>query len=369
MQTTPIGIYIHIPFCAVKCNYCDFYSEKCSKSSIDKYVTAVCSSITDNYGKTINTKVNSVYLGGGTPSVIGTKPIVDILTAVKTSFDLTSDCEITIEVNPKTGGRLDYLLLKKLGVNRISMGVQSSNSEELKILGRNHTNAHVEKAVSAAKNAGIENISVDLMICTPCQTLESLDNSIDFCVSLQPKHISGYMLKIEEGTRFFEQKEQLNLPKEDDQIKLYNRMCQRLKKCGFEQYEISNFAKKGFQSRHNLKYWNDEEYFGIGAGAHSFIDGKRFYCSRSMESFYNGEITADGTGGNEEEYAIMRLRLCDGLCENLYKERFGKNIPLKYYKKAKLLEKGGYVALTKNGFHLTDKGFLVSNAVILNIID
>lgn len=367
MDRKPIGIYIHIPFCNSKCPYCDFYSLKCSDAEMDLYTESLCRAI-DIQKKNINRSADTVYFGGGTPSVLGTKRLIKIIDKISKAFTLNDSSEITLEVNPKSGAKLDFSSLKRFGFNRISMGVQSSNEKELKALGRIHRNCDVENIAEKIRKSGIDNISMDLMLGIAHQTNESLIDSINFCDSFNPKHISAYILKIEENTPYYINKEKLNLPDDDKQIELYNLMCEKLDALGYLQYEISNFAKKGYKSKHNLKYWNCDEYLGFGPSAHSFIDGKRFYCPRNINDFYNNTYIDDGNGGDEEEYAIMRLRLTEGLREYDYYSRFNKPIPRRYYENCILYKKSGFLNYDKNGIRFTRKGFLVSNSLITNIM-
>lgn len=361
-----IGIYIHIPFCLSKCPYCDFYSLKQNDKLVDKYCDNICRLI-KTWSYKLNKSADTIYLGGGTPSIAGNNNIIKIVKCVKKYFNFTNG-EITVEVNPRSGLSLDYSLLLSHGVNRISVGVQSAVDEELRLLGRTHRNDNVINVVNKIRKGGIENISLDLMVGIPKQTKESLIKSLEFCKELNPKHISAYILKIEENTPYMKIAEKLGLPNDDEQAELYEILCEKLNEYGYNQYEISNFAKIGYESKHNLKYWNCDEYLGIGSAAHSFISGKRFYYPRSIESFYNNQTISDGYGGDEKEYAMLRLRLSDGIREDLYKKRFGVNIPSKYYKNSKIYKKAGFIICDENGIRFTRKGQLVSNTLINEII-
>lgn len=360
----PIGLYLHIPFCNGKCPYCDFYSVSPQSGTVDRYVDALCREIDRADGV-----YDTVYFGGGTPSLIGAERIAKILSHIKRS----PDCEVTLECNPSDTGSVnsafDFSIIVKSGVNRISMGLQSADDAERKILGRRSSRDDVKRAIERAKAAGIENISLDLMLGIPYQTAESLEKSIEFCKSSGANHVSAYILKIEEGTPFYKIKNTLTLPDEDATCDLYLSAVSLLEKAGFYQYEISNFSKKGFESRHNLKYWRCEGYLGIGAAAHSFVNGKRFYYERSIDGFINGNPPVDdGFGGDEEEYIMLALRLSEGLNFEKFKERFGHPFSEKSLKNAKELEKHGLVKVTENEIFLTANGFLVSNSVISHII-
>lgn len=361
----PIGLYIHIPFCNGKCPYCDFYSVTPRENVINDYVGALCKKI-DEAGGVYDT----VYFGGGTPSLIGSDNIAKIMSHI----NRTPDCEVTLECNPSDTGAVnsafDFEVAAKSGINRISMGLQSADNAERKALGRRGGCDDVERAIKRAKAAGIDNISLDLMLGVPNQTAESLKKSIDFCKNSGAKHVSAYMLKIEESTPFYRIKDTLVLPDEDATCDLYLLAVEELKKAGFEQYEISNFSVKGFESRHNLKYWRCEEYLGIGAAAHSFKNGKRFYYERSIDKFISDiPPIDDGEGGDEEEYIMLALRLSEGLIFENYKKRFGKFVSENLVKKAEELEKHGLVNVTNHNISLTVNGFLVSNSVICSLIE
>ncbi len=256
--------------------------------------------------------------------------------------------------------------LAKAGVNRISMGMQSAVDKERKGLGRLSDAAQVKKAVGLIKSYGIDNISLDLMLGIPYQTEESLKESIDFIIEQDVKHISAYILKIEEGTPFSQMS--LPLPDEDEVCDLYLQAADYLEKHGYRQYEISNFAKEGFKSRHNLRYWHCEEYLGIGPSAHSFIGGERFYFPRDFKAFIeNPTPVYDGTGGDEDEYIMLSLRLTEGLTKKGYRERFQKDLPESIFEKAAALEKAGLLKITEEGIALTKEGFLLSNSIITTL--
>lgn len=360
----PVGLYLHIPFCNGKCPYCDFYSVNPEENKVSSYVDALCREI-DKAGGIYNT----VYFGGGTPSLIGSDNIAKIMSHI----NRTSDCEATLECNPSDTGAensaFDFSVVAKAGVNRISMGLQSADDCERKILGRRGGCENVERAIARAKQTGIDNISLDLMLGIPNQTEESLKKSIEFCKNSGAKHISAYILKIEEGTPFYRTKNTLGLPDEDKTCDLYLSAVENLAKAGYHQYEISNFSEKGYESRHNLKYWRCEEYLGIGASAHSFLNGKRFYYERSIDDFISGILPVDdGFGGDEEEYIMLALRLSEGLVFEKFRNRFGKNVPEETIRKAHALEKHGFVTVDENSISITVKGYLISNTIISELI-
>ena len=362
-----IGIYIHIPFCKRKCNYCDFFSSAASEEEYDNYVSILNEKI-NYWGNVACETVSSVYFGGGTPSVLGTDRLCNILSAVKKSFIVTPDAEITVEVNPESGKALDYYKMLKEGFNRISIGMQSSIESELKILGRIHSTEDVITTVESAKRGGFNNISLDLMMGIPQQTISSLKNSIDFCASCGVTHISSYILKIEEGTRFYSKKEELSLPSEDDTAQLYLEAVEYLEKFGYKQYEISNFAKPTFESRHNTLYWKCGEYIGIGPSAHSFYKGKRFFYERDMKEFAENITIADGDGGSEDEFIMLSLRLKSGLVFKEYDKRYGKALSPAFINKIKKYCEMGFMESDEKHVCFTPKGFLVSNSIISELI-
>ena len=358
-----IGLYIHIPFCSAKCPYCDFYSVKAGEEKQDEYTAEMCKRLASYKGRYT---ADTVYLGGGTPGLLGTKRLCAILDAASGAFGTAG--EVTIEINPESAGVLDFKELKRHGLNRVSMGLQSADAEELTLLGRRHTANDAANAVQMIRCAGINNISLDLMIGVPAQTPESLIRSIVFCADLGVTHISAYILKIEQGTLYFRRKDTLALPDEDAVCDLYELAVQRLAERGYTQYEISNFSKRGFESLHNLKYWRCEEYLGLGPAAHSFIGGKRFYFGRSFSDFYENMTVDDGEGGGSEEYIALALRLSEGLRFGRYRERFGEAVPEPIINNAKKLSSTGLLTVTDDAVALTPKGFLCSNTVIAELL-
>lgn len=349
---TGLGIYIHIPFCDGKCPYCDFYSNRGNETDMDVYLSAVEKRLSEWGEKLKNRQVDTLYFGGGTPSLLGGERLLSIANAVRESFNVTENAEITVEVNPRSSNGELFALLKEGGINRISLGAQSFNEDELKVLGRRHSAKDIENTVFEIKNAGIENISIDLMINLPEQTKENILYSIEKAAALPVTHISAYMLKNEKGTAF-----ENNVPMDSDEAaEQYLLLCRELTKRGFRQYEISNFSKEGFESRHNLKYWHCEEYLGIGPAAHSFVDGKRFYYPRDVKAFTEGcDVIPDGDGGSEEERIMLSLRLTEGVTATF-------NGREEKYIKAGLMKK-------ENGrISFTPEGFLVSNTILADLI-
>ena len=357
-----LGLYIHAPFCSYKCPYCDFYSIRPDESTVKDYTDSVINEI-KKYALQTNKKVDTLYFGGGTPTLME-REIIRITDAVVKYFK-TDLKEVTIEANPKA--QL-YDLLKDYaenGINRISFGGQSANKNELKALARNHSREDIVRSVEDSVRAGIDNISLDMMIGIPTQTKESLNETISFYSQLPIQHISGYMLKIESGTPFAKIESKLDLPNDDAVSELYLQMVSELESYGFLQYEISNFAKAGFEAIHNTKYWTLDEYIGIGASAHSFFDGKRFYYPLSAKDFIENPTTVfDDEGGSDFEKVMLGLRLLKGFDISNLSE---KSVELLKENCKKV--PSGYIEFNENKIILTKQGLLVSNAVISTLTE
>ena len=298
-----------------------------------------------------NVCADTIYVGGGTPSVLSGDDISDVITLAKNQFCF-SDGEITVEANPSS---LTFDFADKAaraGVNRFSLGVQSAIESERKILGRKSSAEEIKEKIFLLKSLGINNISLDVMLGVPGQTLSSLKETLEFCIKADVKHVSAYILKIEEGTFFFRSRDKLSFPDEDMTSQMYEFTCDHLRQNGFCQYEISNFAKEGFESKHNLKYWNCEEYLGFGPSAHSFFEGKRFYHENSLEKYTENPFdhTDDGEGGSFEEYAMLKLRLSKGLLEDEVQRDYGFSIPESLRKNAETFLKNNYVVSDKKEY-------------------
>ncbi len=355
------GIYVHIPYCIKKCGYCDFYSV-CDFSSADKYTEAVC----DKLSKVAELS-DTLYIGGGTPSAIGGDRLAKIICCAKRV--LTEDAEITVEVNPGDDVAALMPKLAACGVNRVSIGMQTHIDSELRLLTRRHTSSNVDLAVDAARNAGINNISLDVMLGIEGQTIDSLKQSLDYCIGKKINHISTYMLKIEKGTPF----EKADFcPSDDLQADMYLFVSDYLTKHGYHQYEISNFSFKGYESKHNLKYWRGDSYIGIGPSAHSYYNGRRSYYSPSLADFLNtAQPIDDGQGGGFDERVMLGLRLTCGIdCELLLNEFPNCNNKIKHMLiEAERLAAYGLVTCSNSRICLTPKGFLVSNEIIGVLLD
>ena len=352
------GIYLHIPFCARKCPYCDFYSVAYRKSLAEDYVQAVIRNL-KHYQ--ISDSVDSIYFGGGTPSLLSVRQISDILETCRKNFRLASP-EITLEYNP---ARADFQYLSDLhtaGINRLSIGTQSFSDSQLKLLGRTHSAEQNLQTVRNAQKAGFQNISCDLMLALPYQTEEILSETLRILISLPVQHVSAYLLQMEEQTPFYTNPEILdNLPDDDISADRYLQAVRILEDAGFQQYEVSSFAKSGFESRHNLKYWFCEDYLGIGAGAHSCMGNRRFCIPKDLELFCRNpvqeEITVSENACDREESLMLALRTVRGVPESAFSRNAKAKLPL--------LMKNHYIRKnTENRICLTPEGFAVSNAVI-----
>lgn len=351
-----IGLYVHIPFCTRKCGYCDFYSVKYDEAAARLYQNEVKRRISE-----LDITYDTVYFGGGTPSVIQSG-VADILSAVSFS----ENAEITTECNPETAGAQFFESVSEAGVNRVSIGLQSANTDELLFLTRPHSAKDVKAAVDSALACGINNISLDVMLGFLGQTAGTLKNTLDFCIGSGAKHISAYMLKIEQGT-LFSKRGGIALP-DDETVRLYEFCCEYLEQNGFLQYEISNFARPGYECRHNLIYWNCDDYIGLGPAAHSLYKGGRYHFDRDLAAFTAGaQPIFDGDGGTLDEYIMLRLRLCEGLIfDELYNRGFA--LPDSFAEKCRTLEQNGLMVVDDRGARLTKRGFLVQNSVLAYLI-
>ena len=362
----PIGIYLHVPFCKSKCDYCDFYSLVGKEDLFEEYTKSLITSL-EKWGNTILRRADTIYFGGGTPSLLSPSQIGRIIKAANAAFPLTDDAEITLECNPSTiyDGFFEQVALH--GVNRVSLGLQSADAGERAALGRKATPQQAELAVKMAQKSGISNISLDLMLALPGQTEKSLIHSVDFCESVGATHVSAYILKPEDNTPFA--KRVSEHPDEDFAADMYLAACNELESRGYMQYEISNFCKAGFESRHNMKYWLCEEYLGLGPAAHSYIGGERMYYERDIDAFMRGaEPTFDAYGNDFEEFCMLRLRLADGLKSADTMDEYGKALPEEMLQRAKALQKHGLVICDEHSIRLTKNGFLVSNSVITELL-
>ncbi len=375
---SPLGIYVHVPFCRSKCQYCDFYSiTSKDDKTIDTYLRAVCAHIKETGALAPGYRVDTIYFGGGTPSFLGADALATILTTIRRSFDVDNNAEITFEANPDSVS--DQLLrrLKAEGFNRVSLGVQCDNDEILKKLGRPHDFAQVVTAVQRIRKAGFRNLSLDLMYGLPGQSLNNWKDTLERVMTLSPDHISCYGLKVEEGTPLYEYREYCNLPDDDTQADMYLAAVEILRGHGFRQYEISNFARKGLYSRHNMKYWTGGEYLGFGPNASSDFAGKRFTIIRDLQGYCSGiktggevlqEIDEVPLRERAGEYLMLRLRTSTGINREEYEHKF--LLPFDPIEEALEKYRGfGHAARNEEGrWRLTPKGFLVSNDIISDLL-
>ena len=362
----PLGLYIHIPFCKRKCAYCDFYSLPLGEEAMDEYCRVLIPRLRAAGERAEKHIVDTVFFGGGTPSLLAPRRLNALLAAVADAFTLAPDAEITLEANPDRARDAAALrALRRGGFNRISLGMQSADEGELRVLGRLHSSGETAEAVSAARAAGFENLSLDLMYGLPEQDMARWEGSLDAALSLAPEHLSCYALKLEPGTPLHAAQDTLRLPDGDAQAELYLRACEKLSSVGYEHYEISNFARPGFASRHNLKYWTLGEYLGFGPGAHSDFGGRRFSAPRDLRLYL-----ADERARGEDERISPRERRRERIMLFL---RTARGIPAEEAAGAegflrRCAENG--LARERGGrWSLTDEGFFVSNAVILGVLE
>ena len=371
----PLGIYIHVPFCKQKCVYCDFYSLPRREEDMDAYTAALERQLAQFSPEAADYDVTSVYFGGGTPSYLGPDRLCRLLQRVRAAFHVSCGAEITLEANPDSAAGLEALaLLRRAGFNRISLGMQSADDEELRMIGRVHTMAQVRASVDAARRAGFDNLSLDLIYGLPGQTLDRWRENLSAAVELGPEHLSCYGLKAEPGTPLYARRDAL--PGDEAQADMYLETVEFLEARGYQQYEISNFARPGRESRHNLKYWTLKEYLGLGPGAHSDFQGRRFAWARDLDAYLAGQpaLSEDRTISRQErqeEYLMLRLRLAQGLHPDCFEGMFGQDFSpfLPFLERCR---EAGYAVLREGAWRLTPQGFLVSNQIIgelLSILD
>ena len=370
-MTKKTGIYVHVPFCRSKCYYCDFCSRTRADDEVkDLYTQRLCEEIEDVARRIGDDRptADTVYFGGGTPTLLSPSQFEKILSTIESNFGIENGAEITAETNPKTADGEKLKNMRSVGINRLSIGMQSVHDNELRALGRIHSFADFLKTFSDAREAGFDNVSVDLMYGIPEQTKESFSKSIETLASLDPEHISSYSLTVEEGTPFWNRRNSLVLPDEETVGDMYLLMCDILRKFGYEKYEISNFAHKSRESRHNLKYWRREDYLGFGPAAHSFYAGIRFAHSRDIEAYLRGENiieSSDMIVGEEamDEYVMLGMRLSEGIDTVKFKRLFNADFDERYGRVFKRFSPE-YVTFENGFYRFTDKGMLVSNYIL-----
>lgn len=374
-----LGIYVHIPFCKSKCEYCDFYSigGGRDKRLTDDYLQTLADHIKETGALAPDYRVDTVYFGGGTPSFFGAENLEKILDEIHRHFRLTSDAEITAEANPDSVTLSGLRRMLRAGFNRLSIGVQSDDDEMLKKLGRPHNFQQAKQAMELARKAGFANISLDLMYGLPNQTVSQWKETVLNIISLRPEHISCYGLKVEENTSLWSYKDCANLPSDDAQAQMYLEAVKILEEYGYEQYEISNFAKKGFHSRHNMKYWTGEEYLGFGPNAASDFGGRRFTIIRDLKRYISGIANEQAVlDENEEipmreragEYIMLRLRTAQGICREEYEKQY--LLPFRpLEEELRHYADNGLAKQVGKRWRLTPSGWLLSNQIILQLLE
>ena len=374
----PLGLYVHIPFCKQKCAYCDFYSLSGNERLMDDYTDALCAHLTETAPFAAGHTVDTVYFGGGTPSYLGEKRLVQILKTILKKYRVDRHAEITLEANPDSAGDQKALkALRKAGFNRISLGMQSACDQELREIGRIHTMDQVRAAVETARKAGFDNLSLDLIYGLPHQTQDRWAANLAAAVDLAPDHLSCYGLKVEEGTPLYTRREDAGLPGDDLQADMYLYTVDYLRRFGYFQYEISNFARTGRESRHNLKYWTLGEYAGFGPGAHSDFGDVRYAYEKDLAGYIRG--VREGTPmlsendrippmDRDTEWLMLGLRTVRGLDPKDFEQRFRRRFSM-FLPFLTQCEQAGYAVYEEDRCHLTPKGFLVSNQIIGGMLD
>lgn len=376
-----LGIYVHIPFCKKKCSYCDFISYWDKNDLIEKYIEALEQEIKDNTKDLSKYEISTIYIGGGTPSYIESKYIGEILETIKQKYKISKNAEITIEVNPGTVTQEKLRCYLGAGINRISIGLQSCNNDLLKMIGRIHTYEDFLSTYKLAREVGFKNINVDLMIGLPNQTLDDIKKSLEEISKLNPEHISVYSLIVEEGTPIEKkiEKGELKLPSEELERKEYWEVKRTLEKLGYKHYEISNFAKSGYESKHNVNCWEQKEYLGFGVAAHSYINRTRYSNTENIEKYINQEVRSEkcevGTEGlyivhevqngedQKKEYMLLGLRKIDGVHISGFKNKFGCNPIMEFKNELNKLVKEHLIEIDLDQIKLTKKGIDLANIV------
>ena len=370
----PLELYVHIPFCVRKCQYCDFLSGPSDEETKDRYIEALLKEIraaehTEDY------EIVSVFIGGGTPSALKAEAIASIMRTLQEQFFFCEDAEVTIEANPGTVDLEKLTIYRNVGINRLSLGLQSTDAEELKLLGRIHSYEEFLKSYEWAREAGFSNINIDLMFAIPGQTGEAWRQHLYQVAELNPEHISAYSLIIEEGTPFAEQN--LDLPDEDTEYQMYEDTAEILERYGYRQYEISNYAKQGYMCRHNAGYWQRLEYLGFGLGASSLYGGMRFSNTHQMQEYLKesrnpDQIRKDVTvlSRNEqiEEFMFLGLRMTEGISEKKFEENFDVRLMDVYGDILQKYEETGFVEHIETKWRLTRKGIHVSNHILADFL-
>ncbi|WP_294474889.1 radical SAM family heme chaperone HemW [uncultured Intestinimonas sp.] len=373
-----LGLYIHIPFCRCKCDYCDFYSLAGREERMDACQKALLTHIKETAPQAKGYVVDTIYFGGGTPSLYGPKRVKELLSCIRRRFEVAGNAEITLEANPDSADKKRMRAYRRAGVNRVSLGMQSAHDDELSALHRPHTFQQVQEAVEAIRGARIKNLTLDLIYGLPGQDMARWRDSVEKALALRPEHLSCYGLKVEEGTPLQARVDRgERLPDDDLQADMYLWMVARLEAAGYHQYEISNFARPGFQSRHNLKYWLTRPYLGFGPGAHSDFGGRRFSFLRDLDGYIDGVLGGKPILDSDDlipkrersgEYLMLRLRTTRGIEEWEYRREYFMNFDPVEAKLAEY-EQNGWAARVGQRWRLTPVGFLLSNQLIGELLE
>lgn len=371
----PAGVYLHIPFCKSRCSYCDFATDVLREAAVvERYVDAVCDEIPGTVrGKTV---VDTIYFGGGTPSLLSPEQLGRLIKAVDDWFSVSSDAELTVEMNPATVTAEKLAAYRGLGVNRASFGVQTFNDRDLKLLARGHDARDVRETFRLLREAGFGNVSFDLIAGLPGQSVEDWKRNLDEALAMGPEHLSLYLLEVHEGTPLAEQLRsgRRPMPDEDSAAEMYEMMLDRTAAAGYLQYEISNFAKPGFESRHNTKYWRLDPVYGFGVSAHSF-DGYQRYANERDTDAYVKRIEESSTAevmreriDAASEFIFLGLRFSEGIDLDAYRERFGVVLMVQYKDEISRLVEYGLLETSAGRIRLTRKGMLFSNEVFASFV-
>ncbi len=371
-----LGLYLHVPFCKSKCLYCDFCSTpRPTEERLEVYAAALLRDLERRAEDCASHEVTTVYFGGGTPTLLPIRAWERIMETIFRRYRISDSAEITAECNPATVELSELRAIRTLGVNRLSMGLQSIHEVERKALGRLHTFADFQRTWEQARAAGFDNLSADVMFGIPHQTVDSFRATLEAVVALEPKHLSAYALSVEEGTPFGRMgEERLMLPNEDEAREMYLEMNRFLESHGLLRYEISNFALPGFESRHNLKYWRQEEYLGFGPAAHSDFGGERFGNGRDIDGYMRDqniieERSRPDAGERLEEFVMLRLRLREGIDRSELERLHGKAAAERLLERIRPFAEAGFAQMTKQGFRLSEEGLLVSNVILSELIE
>ncbi len=375
-----LGVYIHIPFCVQKCVYCDFLSSPATKDRQKEYMTALKREIETEAQKYKEFQVNTIFFGGGTPSILEAGDIKECMDILKSNYNISENAEITMEMNPGTATNDKFIELKNAGINRLSIGLQSANNDELKLLGRIHTYEEFLQTYTNARNAGFENINIDLMSALPGQSCEDWIDNVQKVLELKPEHISAYSLIVEEGTPLYDNLDSYpQLPSEEEDREMYQETKKILALNGYERYEVSNYAKKGFECKHNIVYWQRDNYVGFGLGAASMVENMRWSNTSDMKKYleYNND-NGDSSIKEDvhklskeecmEEFMFLGLRMTKGVRKKAFFELFGNTIEEIYGNVINKWEMQEMLVQNKEYVFFTDKGIDVSNVILADFL-